>query len=518
MEMERKNAKQGLRMEERTVEVGGDFTLPDYLPEIRRILRAEATCAPMGEYFKDGRGEYAGSVSFTLIYQDGEGVVTAVPLDGDYGFAIEDAGKGTPLSREDRVVGVSCRPKAPRRVALKAKVQSRVSLAVEEGLPDVRALLPAGFAPEEAEVLLGRGHTRVLSAGDTGERTAELSLCAEGTEPLRVLWCRGRVRRQTGAVAQGAARLSGEVEVTVFVTAGGLPFPLVGSVPFSEEISVKDGEAGDSLLWDGTVHSVEITPSETEEGTELFVEVAYSLWCTVGGDRPITYVQDLYGTRRPLKAERTELSLSAFSEILTATSPATLKRRAEGEEKECVAVLDAVARAVDVQVTPARGGVTVTGEWEVDAILASHEEGRLFPARGCVPFAVELPHGEGRSLSVDRVLTSPLDVSVTVDGGELSFSVETECRAAVCRRETVKAVSSVSVGDGFEDDGSFAVYYPEAGDTLWQVAKAYGVSLDALEKMGGIHAGEGMADHPKSLDGVSFLCIPPKGLANGEEA
>ena len=81
MEMERKNARQVLRTEERTVEVGGDFTLPDYLPEIRRILRAEATCAPMGEYIKDGRGEYAGSVSFTLIYQDGEGVVTAVPLE-----------------------------------------------------------------------------------------------------------------------------------------------------------------------------------------------------------------------------------------------------------------------------------------------------------------------------------------------------------------------------------------------------------------------------------------------------
>lgn len=518
MEMERKNARQVLRTEERTVEVGGDFTLPDYLPEIRRILRAEATCAPMGEYFKDGRGEYAGSVSFTLIYQDGEGVVTAVPLDGDYGFAIEDAGESAPLSREDSVVGVSCRPKAPRRVALKARVLSRVSLTREEVLPDVRALLPAGFVPEEAEVLLGRGHTRVLAAGETGERTAEMTLFAEGAEGLRVLWCRGRVKRQTGTAVTHGARLTGEVEVTVFVTAGGLPFPLVGSVPFSEEVSVREAEAGDALLWNGTVNAVEITPSEAEGGTELFAEVSYSLGCTVGKDRPVTYVQDLYGTQRPLKAEKGETVLFAFPEVLSATAAASLGRRAEGEEKECVAVLDAVAHATEVQATPGRGGVTVTGEWEVDAILASHEEGRLFPARGCVPFTVELVHGEGRSLSVDQILVAPLDVSVTVDGGELSFLVETECRVAVSRRETVRAVSAASVGDGFEDDGSLAVYYPEEGDTLWQVAKAYGVPLCALERMGGIRAGEGMADHPKSLDGVSFLCIPPKGLANGEEA
>ena len=401
---------------------------------------------------------------------------------------------------------------------MKARVLSRVSLVWEDAIPSSSALLPAGFSEEDAEVLLGRGHARVLRAGDSGECTAELTLSAEGTEHLRVLWCHSRVKRQTGAVAQGAARLGGEVEVTVFVTAGGLPFPLVGSVPFSAEISVQDAEAGDSLLWDGVIHSVEITPQTTEDGTELFVEAAYSLWCTVGGDCPVSYVQDLYGTRRHLKVEGTERVLCAFSEILATTATATLGRRAEGEEKECISVLDAVAHATDVQTAVGRGGVTVTGEWEVDAILVSHEEGRLLPARGCVPFSVELPHGEGRALSVDRVLVAPLSVSATLDGSDLVFSVETECRAAVSRRETVKTVKSVSVGDGFEDDGSFAVYYPEAGDSLWQVAKAYGVSVAAMEKAGGIHAGEGMADHPKSLDGVSFLCIPSKPLANGEEA
>ena len=157
METERKNAKETLRAEERTVEVGGDFTLPDYLPEIRRILRAEAACVPGGEYFKDGRGEYAGAVAFTLIYQDGEGTVTAVPLDSDYGFAIEDAGEGRPLSREDRVEAVSCRPKAPRRVTLKARLSCRVTLTLEEELPTASALLPAGVSEEGVEALVGRG-------------------------------------------------------------------------------------------------------------------------------------------------------------------------------------------------------------------------------------------------------------------------------------------------------------------------------------------------------------------------
>lgn len=517
METERKNAEERLRLEERTVEVGGDFTLPDYLPEIRRILRAEATCVPGGEYFKDGRGEYAGAVAFTLIYQDGEGVVTAVPLDGDYGFALEDAGAGRPLSREDRVVAVSCRPKAPRRVTLKARVLCRVSLVEEAALPAVSELLPEGVREEGVEALMGRGYTRTLTSGDSGELTLDLTLSAEGEEPLRVLWCRGRILGQQGTVGEGAARLSGEVEVTAFVTSGGLPFPLVGRASFSEEIPLSRARVGDSLLWDGVIHALEVTPREWEGGTELFVEVAYSLWCTVGGNRPISYVQDLFGTLCPLRAERTERVLYASPEILTGEETFRLSRKAEGEERECGAVLDTTARLSSVQLTSGRGGVTVSGEWEVEAILSSHEEGRLFPARGCVPFSLELPCGEGRGLSADRVLVSAGDVFMTVDGETVAFSVETKCRAAISRRETVQTVSRVLVGDGFEDDGSVAVYYPEEGDTLWRVAKEYGVSPAAVEQLAGIRAGEGMADHPKSLDGVSFVCIPQKPLANGEK-
>ena len=517
METERKNAKETLRAEERTVEVGGDFTLPDYLPEIRRILRAEAACVPGGEYFKDGRGEYAGAVAFTLIYQDGEGTVTAVPLDSDYGFAIEDAGEGRPLSREDRVEAVSCRPKAPRRVTLKARLSCRVTLTLEEELPTASALLPAGVSEEGVEALVGRGYTRALRSGDSGELSLDLTLLAEGEEPLKVLWCRGRILRQSGSSLDGVARVTGEVEVTAFVTAGGSPFPLVGSAPFTEEISVPRAGAGDSLLWDGVIHALEVTPHSREGGTELFVEVAYSLWCTLGGNRPVLYVQDLFGTRCPLKAQQTEQVLYASPEILSAMETCRLSRKAEGEERECGAVLDATARLSCAQVATGRGGVTVSGEWEVEAILLSHEEGRLIPARGCVPFSVELPCGEGRGLSADRALVTPGAVFVTLDGETVSFAVETECRVAVCRKELIRTVTAVQVGDGFEDDGSVAVYYPEEGDTLWRVAKEYGVSPEAVERMAGIRAGEGMTDHPESLDGVSFLCIPQKPLAKAEK-
>ena len=66
-----------------TAECTVDHTLPDYLPELRRILRVEARPIPADRYLDDTHAELSGLVAFTVVYADGEGRLAALTQNGD---------------------------------------------------------------------------------------------------------------------------------------------------------------------------------------------------------------------------------------------------------------------------------------------------------------------------------------------------------------------------------------------------------------------------------------------------
>ena len=44
-------------------ETSGDYILPDYLPEIRKILKVTSKVIPAGKFISGGKAEFAGTVS-----------------------------------------------------------------------------------------------------------------------------------------------------------------------------------------------------------------------------------------------------------------------------------------------------------------------------------------------------------------------------------------------------------------------------------------------------------------------
>lgn len=56
-----------------TAEVASDFSLPDYLPEIKRLLRVTATVLPESRYLGASSGEFSGAVEYLVCYSGGDG-------------------------------------------------------------------------------------------------------------------------------------------------------------------------------------------------------------------------------------------------------------------------------------------------------------------------------------------------------------------------------------------------------------------------------------------------------------
>ena len=91
-EPEKMTAQQEVPYEGVTCECTADGTVPDYLPEIRRVLSVRAEAIPGGQYTGQNRAECAGSCRFAILYADPDGIISSVEAVGDFECSVPLSG------------------------------------------------------------------------------------------------------------------------------------------------------------------------------------------------------------------------------------------------------------------------------------------------------------------------------------------------------------------------------------------------------------------------------------------
>ena len=124
-------------------EAAEDFTLPDYRPEIRRVLGVRGQAAVDGKYLSGEELEADGSVTYTVAYLDGEGQLfeesetspftVRFPVKSELNGGGEDRFGAGDLIVEAEAESVNCRVTGPRRFTLSSRV--RVTLKSQKPVP-----------------------------------------------------------------------------------------------------------------------------------------------------------------------------------------------------------------------------------------------------------------------------------------------------------------------------------------------------------------------------------------------
>ena len=69
-------------------ELSSDFSLPDYQPQIKRLLRVSATVSPPDHYVGSGRAELSGTVDYSILYSGNDGALYCATERADYQLSV----------------------------------------------------------------------------------------------------------------------------------------------------------------------------------------------------------------------------------------------------------------------------------------------------------------------------------------------------------------------------------------------------------------------------------------------
>ena len=486
-------------------ETAADFTLPDYQPEIKRLLRVSATVLPPSRYVGDRECEITGNIDYYVLYIGSDNAIYCAPLTGDYKISApveHPSGEESYIASPESLVTVvsdtvSGRVTAPRRINIKCRLRARAQVFGDSPVD-------AGEIGqnEDIQVLKSILRSSRVSCGmrDT-VRVSDEIICDRGEGDLRVIYGEGRVLFGEVMPTSGEIFCRGDVYLKLMLCRddGSLPYTVTRKIPISASVQVTGAESGGSATAKGTVTDMSITVEEGRIGIDLGVAVE----AEVCFEEMTEHVKDVYSTERAAENVYKRVSLPTFATAFGGNF--TLSDSAALDEVGIAAgakIVDACGFAIPEEYKLEGGGCAVSGKARFSLLL--EKDGEFSTAEMELPFS----YRTGANGEFDRAICSAEVVSVRAraDGDRVGIDAEIAISGRAYAEREKRMLSRVGFGEPLRHErGETVVCYPSKDDSLWSVAKRYGASLSRVAEANGLLTDE--PDLTESLEGKNFLII-----------
>lgn len=489
-------------------ELSGDFTLPDYQPEIKRLLRVSASVLPASKYIGDRSMELAGNIDYYVLYTGSDNQVYCAPLTSEYKIEVPiDSTDGMSLSNltghaviiPDTVSG---RVTSPRKLSIKCRLRTRARV-----FGDMLVENDFGAGDDSLEVLYGNTDTSrtILSAGEM-LRVSDEIINASPQDELRVICADGKALIDEVTCSDGTVNCRGNLYLKLLMSKedGSVPISTTRKIPFSQSVASEGVVAGNSACAKATVCEMSVN---VDEG-RITLDVGMIIEVCASKTEEIQYVKDVYSTSHRVACDYETLDIprheSSFNGNFTLSDSMTLEDAGISPQSK---VIDVTGYVYPDEYSFDGGRCTVGGRVRYDILL--ERDGEYSNANIELPFKYETNISNSlQDAQKDAAVEGEIISSrARIDGERIGIDSEISIHGNDWEMAETEILDRVNFGEAINRGaGEYTVCYPSMSDSLWSIAKRYGAPLSLVAKTNRIQT-DARADSRDSLANVKYLVI-----------
>ena len=466
----------------------GEYSLPDYNGDVKKLLAVKTKVFPTGKFVGDEVLEFSGNVGYEVVYLDSENTVTHAELTTDYEAAVRiNSESYVDSDIKTTVAGCNVRLVGPRKLSVKCSLDNDVCIAERR----THTIEGDAFMEYEPETVSQTAmiFSPTFATGETRELSEEL-VRIEGAiaDEVEELLSDARFELDSIETLEDAVRVKGSIVASALVKNIDESMRLVSKVmPYSEDLSLGDADALDSLTSRVEVSGMKTSVNPLDDG--VAISVSLSLTPKIYGRRNcrLGLITDSY-----LKERGTENEYSDFNyteHICTDTKEDTLEVKRSLSElgieaKGDVIYAEAQARVEKCEILD--NTVEIQGEIRFSGIACEVIEGEApiyAPVRFTVPFVENVnvncqKHGNMRAFCA----ANANNAKIYIDENNVSASTDLSLFVTLNteKRQRCLGASYLTDEEYLRDPSVVTVYYPDASESLFSIAKRFHTSVAAI--------------------------------------
>ncbi|HEX2985544.1 MAG TPA: SPOCS domain-containing protein [Caproiciproducens sp.] len=464
-----------------------DISLPDYCPDIQRILKCQVYPRIQSRGITGDRLEMDGNYIVKIFYLDSDGaVVHCYDASNSFSAAItmKQSADNARILAFTRVEYINCRATSPRRLdihgafSLCAKVISQEDVEVVSnidgnGIEQLKNTLTinktAGFSQQQFSV------DEVLELG-AGKPAADNLI---RTDAFAIL--------QDTKVVVNKLMISGEVYVKFLYSSSEKESPLEVmeyAIPFNQMLDC-DGASEDCLSdVQLSVSGIEAQIKNDYSGDKVFFDVQVKVYATaaVYKSKEVTLVTDAYSKLFELNLSYKQRNLENLIDL--ASDSYVSKSNLNLEDNTISKVLDIWNEMSSVTANIENGQINYKGKVNL-CILALNAENKPFYFERLTDFEYSRPYSKDSEQTRCSANVMVAGISYRITGSGIDVKTELKLSANIYRQVSLKIITDATADEtkprAQDKAAALSIYYADAGESLWDIARTYCTSVNAIK-------------------------------------
>ncbi len=490
-----------------THDVSEEFTLPDYVCEVRRVLLTRAQVLPESKYISDTQGgtrlDFGGTVTYSVIYTDDEGKLCSTPLSSSYEASATLKCQGGDILVDTIADNVTTRVNAPRRLTVKTRLKSRI-LGFEsrdfveqiEGKSSADELFIERLTKNVESLSVASGSLqgiRMSEKFDTGSKKS-----------LRPVLCDAISYLDEVRASNGGVSCRGSAIVKCLCESDGELVQLSRALPIYEEVELEGALQGDMARAEIRCVSLSISSEENDDGCELFFDLSCEIDAQAYRNTESILTADCYSTKNDM--DTSYKTIDIYSAVKCQNGSMTFNDSIKRKSKDIVEIIDTPLECIcekceikgERAIIHGRLLASVIGKGEekengeCEYLCENHE----------LPFKYEIPLDKECENPIFRVHIECALTSARYADDKLHLVAELYPCVEIFDKTSESVLDSASIKKDkeFRESAScIRAYFPKDGDVLWEIAKRYHTSRNKIVEQNSLDG--------DSLDNIKSLII-----------
>lgn len=481
-----------------------DLTLPDYCPDIQRILKCQVYPRILDRSLAGDHLEISGTYQVKVFYLDADGGgVRCCESSAPFSASIplkQHAEKGR-VKAFARVEYINCRAASSRRLDVHGSFSICAKVFVCADCDAVSSLSGEDVEQRFLDVPYSRMSAFAVQLFQVEE---VLELPGSKPEAETLLYSCAVPDLQDYKVIQNKLLIKGELNLhLLYLSAEGNSMETMEyAIPFSQMLDcegITEEAQSDVRL---SVVGTDVQIKNDYSGGKVFFDASVRLCADVTAyeTKQTTVVSDAYSRRYEMALEVRQHMVEELTELFSDSLPT---RAVFTMEQGISKVLDVWSESCVVSSAgQEEGNLILNGKYSI-CMLAIGTDGAPFYFERTPEFQYKRPLTEKETVRCDpdACLTG---ISYRLSANELEVKAEIALRGSVFTQKSFRMVEAAHADETKpreqDQNASLVLYYAEAGESLWDIARLYCTSMQAIQE-------ENHLDCEK-IEGKGMILIP----------
>ncbi|HIR48293.1 MAG TPA: DUF3794 domain-containing protein [Candidatus Caccousia avicola] len=481
-----------------------DISLPDYCPDIQKILKCQVYPRILDRTLAGDHIEISGTYTVKILYLDAvNGTIRCCENGSPFSCTIPmkkniERGK---IKAFARVEYINCRAASSRRLDVHGSFSICVKVYGSADCEAVCSIVGDDIEQRTLEIPFSR-----MSAFCVQNFHVEEVLELPGTKPEAetLLHSSAVVNMQDYKVIQNKLMVKGDVTLHLLYASPSEEYSLETmeyAIPFTQMLDCDGIEEEDRSDVRLSVIGTDVQIKNDYSGGKVFFDAQIRLCADITAfqNKQTTIVSDAYSRSYEMALEYQQKNAEELTEIF---GDSMMKKISFPMEQEVSKVIDVWSELCSVSPSKEENGLTLDGKFSI-CMLAVSSDGKPFYFERLADFQHKRPFAGDGELRCDAD-ASIAGLSYRITGNELEIKAEISVSGSVFSRRSCRMVEAAHADETKprERDRSAALilYYAEAGEALWDIARLYCTSMEAIQRENGLEC--------EKMDSKGMLLIP----------